>query len=222
MTPLCQQHVMELPLQVPLALLQSGHQCASKDQVGFALIFHDYSHGFIAKTSTLPLCLPLPPVSTPNRHDPQFTFSGNKRDIEVNLNATGVDGSVTPWSTKKLPHLFNVLNHIKSISCLARKRIKGSQIPEFFHGLFLLPESQKKLRAYTDQKFGEGPWSCTRHFSDTHELLVAKSHGIFFSLHLTQTTSSIWYGWFLPFPKKAFPFSGHSFSVALLVPSHLL
>lgn len=54
-----------------------------------------------------------------------------------------------------------------------------------FHDLFLHPASSKKLRAYTDQEFGEGPWSIIHHFNETHVLLVAKSHGIFyFCLHL--------------------------------------
>lgn len=186
-----------------LSLPWRGHQCDSKDQVG----------------SHFPWLLPWPHCK--NLH-PSHVFTsashfhlqqawpiihilwkqkGHWSKSQCSRHTLFCD---TLEYKKKIPYLFNVLNHIKPLSCSALKRIKSSQIPESFHGLFLLPKSQKKLRAYTDQRFGEGPWSCPHRSSDTHELLVAKSHGMFFSLHLIQTTSRIWYGWFLPFPPKKF------------------
>ena len=92
---------MDLPLQVPPSSSPRGHQCDSKDHVGFALIFHVLPPQLHCKNLHPSLPLPLPRISTPNRHDSQLMVSGNKTDIEVNLKATGVDGSVTPWSTKK-------------------------------------------------------------------------------------------------------------------------
>lgn len=127
-----------------------GHRGDSKKPTfHFTLISHFYNHSFIA-TPTLPLPLPLPPIS---RHNPKFTIPRNKRYTEANLSATGRPFYDILENKKKLC-FCNVLIKIKSISCPTLEKTRSCPIPQIFYGLCLSSESCKKLRAYTDQKFG--------------------------------------------------------------------
>lgn len=178
---------MDLPLQVPSSPSPGGPPCDSNNHVCFAIVFYEFQR-LHCKNLCPPLPWPLPAISTPDRHGPPFTVSGNKRDVEVDVKTTGLDSSVTPWSPKKKkkPQFFNVLNHIKPLSCPAFKRTKSCQIPEIFHDLFLPQDHIRNAGLTQSRNLGKVPAPPSIfHFSDTQELLGAKCHGNFFSLHLT-------------------------------------